>query len=438
WSLMLGPGEQLSSLRPLLDALLPTPCRPLPDLLDILGEPATSGRLLLDGETFPAEDLGLLRRILERLPAWDLVLFGGPSPPPSLAPWITPPRVRWVQWPPDVEQLRAFARPGPAQAGLAPMPPAAAPAPATLDDGSHAELQDLDPDLTVAEGAGSEPADVEFDENSNGDSDSELAAIAAILGNADQIQLQATAPAIPADRPILPPAWYRDQVADLADLAQGLELSSLALGESISKKAREGAGFQHLQGDLARLIQFTRTVGYIAAPPARGNQVLGLGTLLEEVLAQMPRPSEDGPRFLYRSRSTLPIRSDKTLLTQALDALLHVARQCAGAGEIVRVSVTTVPAPDDASGQAPDALPAETVTIDFPAGPLRDLPLERAFQPYGLRGCLPDLGPNAILAAAGICRGQGGDLALEEGLPGRRLWTVTLPAAPDAAPGADS
>ncbi len=425
---MLGPGEHLSGLRPLLDALLPVPCQPLTDVLDILTEPGTSGRLLLDGETFPAEDLGLLRRFLERLPAWDLVLFGGQSPPPSLAPWIAPPRVRWVQWPPDVDQLRAFTTPG--------LPPSNAPGPPAKSSADSQPQSTGPPESAVAAGATPPAASVEASlEASDGSPDdspdeaadeaADLATIAAILG-ADPGPAPAAPGAPQTNGPLLPPAWYRDQVADLADLAQGLELSSLALGEDLSKKARESIGFQHLQGDLARLIQFTRTVGYIAAPPARGNQVLGLGTLVEEVLAQMPRRGDDGPRFLYRSRSTLPIRSDKTLLAQALDALLHVALHCAGVGEIVRVSVAT--------GESAEAPPTEIVTIDFPAGPLAELPLERVFQPYGLRACLPDLGSNAILAAAGICRGQGGDLALEEGLTGRRVWSITLPAAPDAAP----
>jgi hypothetical protein len=405
WSLTIGPGEHLSSLTPLLDALLPVPCQPLTDLVDLLADTGTSGRLLLDGDTFPAEDLGLLRRFLERLPAWDLVFFGGPTPPPTLAPWIGPPRVSWVQWPPDVDQLRAFT------------------VPAGQEETPRPEASQATAPVT------SEP---DKPEPSPADDEADLAAIEAILAGSSAQSAPAPDNGQPApvaadpSGPILPPSWYRDQVADLADLAQGLELSYLALGDDLPTKARDGAGFQHLEGDLARLIQFTRTIGYIAAPPARGNQVLGLGTLVEEAISQIPRPHDDGPRFLYRSRSTLPIRSDKTLLTQALDALLHVARHCAGAGEIIRVSVATE---EQEAGP-----PSELVTIDFPAGPLAGLALERVFQPYGLRAVLPDLGPNAILAAAGICRGQGGNLTLEEGLKGRLVWTVMVPAAADAAP----
>jgi hypothetical protein len=46
---------------------------------------------------------------------------------------------------------------------------------------------------------------------------------------------------------------------------------------------------------------------------------------------------------------------------------------------------------------------------------------------------LPDLGPNALSAAVGIVRGQGGTLELGSPARGRLSWTLTLPTVPGPA-----
>ncbi|MEZ6021131.1 MAG: hypothetical protein R3F17_13860 [Planctomycetota bacterium] len=194
----------------------------------------------------------------------------------------------------------------------------------------------------------------------------------------------------PAPKALPVPTWYRDQIADLSDLAQRLHLDLFALEEGAhSDPAHLGA----LREDLARLTQFARTLGYLAAP-MHGDQLFDLGTLVQEQLASLAGLGPEAPRFLFRAPQTCPVRSQKSLLVGALDAVLQVAGQAAGAHPAtVRVQCQSH------DGQA-------EVRIDFPAGPLAGFTAEDLFTPYRLKPILPGIGPNALAAARAILQGQ--------------------------------
>jgi len=230
-----------------------------------------------------------------------------------------------------------------------------------------------------------------------------------------------TPPPAPASESALP-TYYKAQIADLADIAQRLELSLLRLRETGEDDERPlGENLATLDGDVSRLVQFTRTMGYLASPPDPGAQLIDLSTLLEEFLGGFASTDDDAPRFLYRGEAGARVRSDKVLLLQAFDALLSVARACAGGGEIVRA----VTQRRDGIGTDGDV----EVEITFPAGPLIEIEIEDIQVPYGLRRVLPHIGPNALAAARGIFVGQGGGLDLLEPRPGQLRWIVALPAA---------
>jgi hypothetical protein len=217
---------------------------------------------------------------------------------------------------------------------------------------------------------------------------------------------------VPATRLEPPPPYFKDQVADLADIAQRIQLSldgaTNGKGETIERVGQE----------VERLVQFTRTLGYLVSPPTPGAQTFDLSEMVEVFLAGTPKTPES-PRLLFRGGGELPVRSDRALLSQALDAFVFLAQSCAAKGEIVRLQTR----PDGESC---------VLTIQFPPGPLADLEPERILQPYGLRRVVPKLGPNALAAATGIIAGQGGRALLERAGQGRLGWMIELPRAAGA------
>jgi hypothetical protein len=239
------------------------------------------------------------------------------------------------------------------------------------------------------------------------------------------------------------PHWYRDQVADLADLVQRAELALHAAdGAAVQRSGPNGEPSAVLAGarlELGRLRQFARTLGCLAAPPAAGKLRLDLGVLVEETLAslaQRPHGSDgdaatrsdaasgarvDGrPRFLFRSQAGVSVQADKGLLVAALDAVLGVAAAAAGAADVVRTEVLTT-----------DAGVAE-VRVDLPEGRLAGLEPARILEPYALRKRMPWIGAHALAAAGGILVGHGGDLVLERRAQGpgeraRLVFVLRLP-----------
>jgi hypothetical protein len=239
------------------------------------------------------------------------------------------------------------------------------------------------------------------------------------------------------------PHWYRDQVADLADLVQRAELALHAAdGAAVQRSGPNGEPSAVLAGarlELGRLRQFARTLGCLAAPPAAGKLRLDLGVLVEETLAslaQRPHGSdgdaatqsaaatgarvEGRPRFLFRSQAGVSVQADKGLLVAALDAVLGVAAAAAGAADVVRTEVLTT-----------DAGVAE-VRVDLPEGRLAGLEPARILEPYALRKRMPWIGAHALAAAGGILVGHGGDLVLERRAQGpgeraRLVFVLRLP-----------
>lgn len=89
----------------------------LPGRGSVVADPGTSpgdahpcGRLVLDGEHLPLEDVGLVRRFLKANPGWSAVCLGLDPRGTIQRALEDLPRIGWRPWPPDLEQLRALAR----------------------------------------------------------------------------------------------------------------------------------------------------------------------------------------------------------------------------------------------------------------------------------------------------------------------------------------
>lgn len=206
------------------------------------------------------------------------------------------------------------------------------------------------------------------------------------------------------------PAWLKSQVADLADLVQALDL-----------QARAHHAHVGLEDELTRLRQFTRTVGFVASPPPRGDQEFDMATLTEEALGALAGKTPNAPRILFRKRGDrTETIADKSLVMAALDAVLHTAISSAGSGDVVRVTV------EGRSGE-----PVVT-DVEFPAGPLAERHPDEILMPYGLRKILPEIGPNALAAAGAIAVGQGGDLTLARDEEGKLTFSLELPGSETA------
>jgi len=229
------------------------------------------------------------------------------------------------------------------------------------------------------------------------------------------------------------PRWYRRQIADLADLVQrselalhGAELATRSADpKSLENDSDYDGGLAPVRAELARLRQFARTLGCLAAPPGAGETVIDLGVLVEELLASLATSAESGagaspsgrPRFLFRAEPGLEVRADKALLVAALDAVVQVAAAAGSPNDVVRTEVVRT-----------DAGVIE-VHIDLPQGRLAGLDPVAVLEPYSLERRLPGIGPNALAAAGGILVGHGGDLSLERRAPDRFIFGLRLPSA---------
>jgi hypothetical protein len=386
-SLWFGPGARLEELAALLQTLGVEAGGTLAeagDLGELQGSSARlSVRLLWDVDTLAQEDLGFLRRHISRA-GGEVVIVGDDPSRRAVRSLLRHANVSYLPWPPDIEDLRALA--GGSQRGS----PAAQPAavrPRPQPDEELAEIEDILSGAEPPRGAALRPERA-----------------------LEEQAPPAAAPAAPSARLEPPPAYFKDQVADLADIAQRIQLSLEAAGDG-----KRGEVLERVGPEVERLLQFTRTLGFLVAPPAPGAQEFDLSEMVEVFLAGTPKTA-DSPRLLFRGGGELPVRSDRALLAQAFDAFVFLAQNCAGKGEIVRLQT-----------RAEGDLCA--LSIQFPAGPLAELEPERILQPYGLRRAVPKLGPNALAAATGIVAGQGGRALLERVGHGRLGWRIELPRA---------
>lgn len=382
--LWFGPGSRLAQLAELLRALGSAPAGELVEAGDVSDLPRSPLRLLWDADTLSPEDLGFLRRHATRAQGGELVLIGDDFTRRGLRSLLRRANVRFLPWPPDIEDLRTLA------GGANPVAPPPRPA--------------AQPNAPRAPAAPTAASD-----------DDELAQIESILASGEP----PSAPAAPrttlpaAEGGVAhveaPPSYFKDQVADLADIAQRIQLALETADE------KDSDGLQSVGQEVERLVQFTRTLGYLVSPPTPGTQTFDLSEMVDVFLAGTPK-TPDTPRMLFRGGGPLLVRSDRALLSQALDAFLFLASSCAGKGEIVRLQTR-------AEGELC------VLTIQFPPGPLTDVEPEKILQPYGLRRAIPKLGPNALAAATGIVAGQGGRALLERAGSARLGWRIELPRA---------
>ena len=402
--LLFGPGERLTDLMHIVAAASPrASVRQIGDLDELSERIAGEGVLLIDADVLPAEDVGYLRRFLARHEGFAMTLVGEDSSRRVARTLLRRPRARWMHWPPDLDDVRGLAPVTRSELRAVPAP-APAPAPAMAAAAAAPARREVVP-LPVRDELEEIESILDMDDD-----------VPEGIGPGEDEPAPAVASVHPAAAPPAPPGYFRDQVADLADIAQRIEggLATARTAGSIP-----GTQGDALEGDVARLVQFTRTLSYLSAPPARGDQVFDLSELIDTLVDALPRKGPQSPRWLVRSNGPLRVRSDREILLQAFDALLFVAEKCSSRGEIVRVQATVV------EGSEP---PRVRVAIEFPQGKLAGVDPARVIEPYGLRRILPDLGPNALSAAAGILAGQGGRLELRPGRE-RLSWIVELPLA---------
>ncbi len=574
WTLAFGPGPQAELLEPLLRTLLAQSASEgsprlevWDDLDEVLGALSQRGRLVLDADRLPREDLGLVRRFLTRRSGWEVVALGGEAPTGPLAQLLSHRRVQFAAWPLPVDRLSALfetpselsdrphasqfrdTRSRRARASLVPSPAEASGPLPRRDPGESSpggREGDLDPDLGMDLGL-EDPLEDAWEQSKGGSwevepedwhagdppegSTGDLQEIETILSTGAQGSLHpadliprggapvATAPeaklppkqdsllaeamaiglsreeldafhafdpdeaqdlaelaesqsgagtqegtqedailedhlgstasaapssaAIPGSRapaeselvesplaaspPVaVPPSWYRSQVADLADLAQRLQLDSLALREAGGAASGAGDAWLALEQDVLRLGQFARTLGFVAAPPAPGSQSVELSGFVQELMASLlgNQPGE-GPRVLFRGAADATVRADKAQLGAALDAMAQLGAHCIqadGSDEAMRVQIST--------GQEGRI----HLEMDFPAGPLAGQEGSRSdlLEPYALRRVFPDYGANALAAAGGIFLGHGGTLEARGLAGGRLALFASLPQAPPA------
>ena len=92
----------------------------LHDLEELLVPRALEGLLILEAGRVPAEDIGFVRRFLERPAGWRLVVVGENEQDPHARALLAQARAQWLGWPPDLGELRALlprSAPGASEAG---------------------------------------------------------------------------------------------------------------------------------------------------------------------------------------------------------------------------------------------------------------------------------------------------------------------------------
>ncbi len=453
WTLLLGPGERLEAAFPLLQAILSDPTADNPqggdsyleqteDLGALICDFPNSGRLLLDADVIPLEDVGLVRRFCAQHPSWELHLLGE-DPGRAAARALRELRgARWMPAPLDVSSLHSLAERMPdVVAGVSPA--AARPdREATLE--AEAGLLTVEEVLVATEEGEGQPTAsaassliARVEAILEGDAEPAAASQlgtavtrgpeprAAVLPKVEAAPSEAApSEAIPptASRAPAPAPYFKNQIADLADLVQrvDLNLESLRLEAEDSASPDVAHKLEEVSAEAARLKQFARTLSYLAAPPPPGNQRFELAPMIEELLTA--RRSEPGsPRYLVRTSDPLAVRSDKALLGQVFDALLYLSHHLAGENGTIRV--------DGRLEEDPAGLTDRVrVSIRFPAPDHPELEAADVLVPYGLRRLMPELGPNALAAAAGIVKGQGGSLELVPEQGGFE-WVLRLPHA---------
>jgi hypothetical protein len=374
----------------------------LSDLADMLR--LKGGEVLIDGDMIPIEDLGIIKRALENNSVTITALGGDPGGG-SVRQLLKLRGTRWLPYPPDTEELAQLVRGNPLrqQPASATIPPPPATTPIAQNDPELAEIEAiLSQPITDLEIAPDSEEGVLRDSNtSNPPSESPSS-------SPPQAFMQSSGA---TSSPATEAPWFKDQVADLADLVQIIYAATAS-----TQEGPENNNTGSLYTDALRLVQFTRTLGYLAAQPARGDTKLDLCELAEELLRSAGADT-NAPRFLLRAPEPLLVRANKELLIQAMDAVLVLSKLCAGPEGTVRLA-------GERNGEGWACL-----ELSFPSGPISSLTPDEIVTPYALRSSLPDMGRNALRAAARIISGQGGSLELSAGEEDSLVFTLTLPPA---------
>ncbi len=464
WTLLLGPGPSLAECLPLLETLRMRAESSCPEGIEQLEtwdalfcEFPEVGRILIDADSMELRNVGLIESFLAQHPGWELWLLGEDPSARASRELLQSCCATWIPAPLDVPSMHG--------ALISPMMDFDDEGLLEAEDDSwSSELEEVD----LAEGESlveplEEEPDPQVESEESEESDElvdgdllsqverilrgevsalnehvsistpahvtpeetrELEPAGASVSVSDDAPSMATA-ADDEDEPQAPARYFRHQVADLADIVQCIDLgidraAEEAAGSETTEATAVATHLDELRAETVRLRQYTRTLSYLVSPPMRGDGVFDLAPMLEEMLT-MRRSEPDAPRYLLRTSGELPLRADKQLLSQALDALLFLAHKGAGEEGTVRV---------DARLEEGIEVEAEVqLSIRFPAGLFSDISPARLLEPYALRRLLPELGANALAAAAGILRGQGCSLGLSQESSGNLEWVVILPCA---------
>lgn len=78
------------------------------DLEELLVQRSPEGLLILEAGRVPGEDIGFVRRFLERRAQWRLVLVGESADDPRARALLALGHAEWLAWPPDLARLRAL------------------------------------------------------------------------------------------------------------------------------------------------------------------------------------------------------------------------------------------------------------------------------------------------------------------------------------------
>jgi len=87
----------------------------LDDLEELLGPRPVEGLLILESGRVPPEDIGFVRRFLERNAGWRLIVLGEDGQDARARALLALRRAQWLPWPPDLAELRALLAPVPAR-----------------------------------------------------------------------------------------------------------------------------------------------------------------------------------------------------------------------------------------------------------------------------------------------------------------------------------
>jgi len=116
FGIVLGPGPRLAGIEPLaraasaqVNAGVALAFERITDLSELLAPRGARGRLVLDLDHLPLEDLGFVRRFLASARGWSLLLVGEDTGHRAARAALAMERTRFLPWPPDIAQLTELA-----------------------------------------------------------------------------------------------------------------------------------------------------------------------------------------------------------------------------------------------------------------------------------------------------------------------------------------